>query len=96
MAKEEEIDGVRFVRTHSGQRKAYGDTFYDFAVFSDLPKDEVERVCREKVYKALSLAEWRELNKQKPSAENYFKPHYTFTGNTKSGYSYSVCLAYTD
>ena len=43
------IDGVTFKNTHSGQKKAYGDSFYEYEINSDLPAEEVERVCREKV-----------------------------------------------
>jgi len=59
MAKSNEtIDGVEYQITHSGQKQAYGDTFYEYAVFSDRPASEVEAVCREKIHKAMSLAEF--------------------------------------
>jgi hypothetical protein len=95
--KNKTIDGVTFTNTHSGQRKAYGDSFYDYTVTSDLPADEVERVCREKVYKAdLTKAKWTEEYRAKPSADNYFRAHYEFKKRPDGRYFYSVCFPYAD
>ena len=35
---------------HSGQRRAYGDTYREFSVKSDKPESEVKDYCTEHVY----------------------------------------------
>lgn len=91
------IDGVTFSNTHSGQKRAYGDTFYEYDVTSDLPADEVERVCREKVYPAMPKKEWQ-IDYRKPgcSMEHAFRSHYIFEKRGDGRYFYQVCQLYTD
>lgn len=95
--KNKTIDGVTFTNTHSGQKKAYGDSFYEYDVTSDLPAEEVERVCREKVYKAIPYAEWL-LDYRAPgcSMDNAFRSHYKFQVKGGGKYFYQVCNLYTD
>lgn len=90
----ETIDGVTFKNTHSGQKRAYGDSFYEYEVRSDLPADEVERICREKVYKAMPAGQWRAEQKS-GDATAYFRAHYIFQ-QRGDGYFYQVCFPYTD
>ena len=90
------IDGVTFTNTHSGQKQAYGDSFYEYDVTSDLPAEEVERVCAEKVYKAMPESQYRDEMKANSSADNYFRSHYKFRKSGEGRYSYSVCFPYTD
>ena len=92
------IDGVTYTNTHSGQKKAYGDTYYEYDVTSDLPATDVERICRERVSKAISKAEWL-ADYRAPggcSMDKAFRPHYTFTRKGDGRYCYSVCCLYTD
>jgi len=96
--QEKEVDGVRYVNTHSGQKRAYGDTFYEFDVESDLPAAEVERICAEKISKAMPKAEWL-ADYRAPggcSMEKAFRPHYEFKNKGGGKYFYSVCMLYTD
>lgn len=92
------IDGVTFTNTHSGQKRAYGDSFYEYDVTSDLPSDEVEKVCRERVYKcAVSKADWlADYRKPGCSMENAFRPHYEFKDLGNGKFSYVVTCLYTD
>lgn len=91
------IEGVTFTNTHSGQKRAYGDTFYEYQVHSDLPAAEVERVCAEKVYKAIPESQWQEECKaQRGSMEAHFRAHYKFTSRGDGSYFYSVCFPYAD
>jgi len=94
--KAKTIDGVTFVSTHSGQKRAYGDSFYEFEIASSLPAAEVERVCSEKVYKAMSAKVWADEYRANPSADNHFRAHYTFKPRGGDRYFYSVCFPYTD
>lgn len=91
------IDGVTFTNTHRGQKHAYGDSYYEYNVTSDLEPEEVEKVCRESVYKAIPHAEWQE-DYRKPgcSMGDAFRPHYQFKRLGVDRYSYIVTCLYTD
>jgi hypothetical protein len=89
------IDGVTFTNTHSGQKLAYGDSFYEYDVESALPPEEVEKVCATRIYAAIPIAQWRIDNKG-GSAGAYFRAHYTFTKKADGKYSYVVCFPYAD
>lgn len=91
------IDGVTFTNTHSGQKKAYGDSYYEYDVTSDLPAAEVEKVCAEKVYKAIPHKQWQE-DYRKPgcSMGDAFRAHYKFEPRGEGRYFYQVCCLYTD
>jgi len=90
------IDGVTFTRTHSGQRKAYGDSFDDFEIESKLPAADVERICSTKIQAAISEAQYRAEYKANGSASNYLRPSYTFKSRGIEKYFYSVCFPYND
>lgn len=93
-----EVDGVSYTNTHSGQKRAYGDSFYEYDITSDLPADEVERICRENVRQAIPEAEYL-ADYRAPggcSMDKAFRPHYTFKKTGDGKYFYSVCRIYTD
>lgn len=92
------IDGVTFTNTHSGQKRAYGDSFYEYTVTSDLPAEEVEKVCRERVYKSsVSKADWlADYRKPGCSMEDAFRPYYEFKQLGTDTFSYVVTRLYTD
>ncbi len=91
------IDGVTFKNTHSGQKRAYGDSYYEYDVTSDLPADQVERVCRERVYKAIPKTEWlADYRTPGCSMEKAFRPHYEFKSLGDGKYFYGVTCLYTD
>ena len=94
--KNKTIDGVTFTNTHSGQKKAYGDSFYEYDVSSDLPAEEVERVCREKVYQAMPESQYLAECKTDRSMDAHFRAHYKFQKRSDGRYFYSVCFPYTD
>ena len=49
--KQNHIDnGYEVDMVHSGQKRAYGDTFTEFTLKTSKPKDEVEKYCTESVY----------------------------------------------
>lgn len=88
------IDGVSFKNTHSGQKRAYGDSFYEYEIESALPAEEVEKVCATRIYAAIPIAKWRAEQKA-GGADAYFRSHYTFTKKADGKYFYSVCFPYT-
>jgi len=94
--KNKTIDGVTFTNTHSGQKQAYGDSFYEYDVTSDLPATVVERVCAEKVYAAMPEIQYRAECRTDRSAAAHFRAHYKFAKVGEGKYRYSVCFPYTD
>lgn len=91
------IDGVTFKNTHCGQKKAYGDSFYEYEISSALPAAEVEQVCATKIYKAMPESEWLiEYRKPGCSMEHAFRSHYKFQKRGDGKYFYQVCNLYTD
>ena len=95
--KNKTIDGVTFTNTHSGQKRRYGDSFYEYEVTSDRPAEEVEQVCREHIHKAIPKSEWLiDYSKRGCSLENAFRPHYEFQKRGDGRYFYQVCRLYTD
>lgn len=92
------IDGVTFKNTHSGQKKAYGDSYYEYDVTSDRPAEAVERLCRERIYKSdVTKAEWiTDYRTPGCSMENAFRPHYEFTDLGNGKYRYVVRSLYAD
>jgi len=91
------IEGVTFTNTHSGQKRAYGDSFYEYDVTSDRTADEVEKVCRERIYKAISHAEWQAgLRSPGYSMGKAFRPYYEFKVLGAGRYRYVVTSPYTD
>lgn len=95
-SKSKTVDGVTFVCTHAGQKKAYGDTYYEYSVTSDRPADEVENFCAERVCKAISKKQYTDEYRAKPTAGNHFRLHYTFNKRPDGSYFYSVCSPWTD
>lgn len=90
------IDGVTFKCTHSGQKRAYGDSFYEYDVKSALSYDEVKRVCSEKIYKAMSEEDYKTDYAANRSADNFFRASYRFTNMGNGNYRYVVVFPYTD
>lgn len=90
------IEGVTFKNTHSGQKKAYGDSFYDYEIESALPREEVERVCSTKVYAAIPKSQWLADGGFRASADNHFRAHYTLEQRGEGKWFYQVMFPYAD
>lgn len=90
------VDGVAIELVHSGQKKAYGDTFTEYVARSDLPSEHVEKVLRAHAGCDLSRARWMAEQREKASAALHFRSHYTFTKRPDGSYLFSVCFPYAD
>lgn len=90
------IDGVTFTNTHSGQKKAYGDSYYEYDVSSDLPPEHVERICSQRVYEAMPESQYLAECKTDRSMDAHFRAHYKFQKRGDGKYFYSVRFPYTD
>lgn len=91
------IEGVTFTNMHSGQKRAYGDTIYEYDVTSDMPADHVERICREHAYKCdLSAEQYKAQYAADRSAGNFFRTSYEFKRTGNGTYSYRVTYPFTD
>lgn len=86
-------DGIEAVKTHSGQKEAYGDSYYEYDVTSELPEEEVEKFCSEKLSKAIPYSQWKAEN---TSMCNHFRSYYKFTKRGEGKYFYQVTNSYTD
>lgn len=88
------VDGVTFKNTHSGQKRAYGDSYYEYEVTSDRDAEHVKRICCEHAYKCdLPIRKWREEGQ---SASNYFRNHYEFEDRGNGKFFYRVTFPYAD
>lgn len=78
--------------THSGQKRAYGDTVREFSVKSDRPQEEIAQYCNDHVYKChLSYGEWLEDNRKKDSTMNdHFRNCFKFRKVRDGEYFYQV------
>ncbi|TPN03836.1 hypothetical protein FJ973_29785 [Mesorhizobium sp. B2-1-3] len=91
------VDGVTFTNIHSGQKCAYGDSFYEYEVTSEKPDEFVKNVCCEFAYKcALPASQWREENRAKPSMENHFRSHFEFESRGEGRFFYRVTSPFAD
>lgn len=94
---EKTVDGFQVEQTHGGQKKAYGDTFYEYTVTSDKDTKEVEQFCRDKLHKAIPYDEWlRDYRDKGCSMEMAFRAHYKFHKTDENKYFYQVISLYTD
>jgi hypothetical protein len=83
--------------THSGQKKAYGDTFREYDVASDLPADEVEAKCLAEIQKAMPYDKWlAKYRSGEGGMEHAFSPHYKFADRGDGKYFFQVISLYTD
>ena len=91
------VDGFGIEQTHGGQKKAYGDTFYEYTITSSKPEAEVEAFCRDKLDKAIPYDEWvKDYRAPGCSMEKAFRSHYKFRKTGENTYFYQVIRLYTD
>jgi len=87
-----EENGYNVVNTHSGQKRAYGDSFYEYTIKTDKPADEVEEYCTENVMKCgLTTEEY--LADERAGVKDFgdhFRSNYTFRKSRDSEYRYIV------
>ena len=81
---------------HSGQKRAYGDSYKEYKVTATMPEDEVETWCNEQFGCNLSLSQWRAENIENSSMENHFRSHYTIKKTGNSQFLYTIIFPYCD
>lgn len=88
-------------KTHSGQYKRYGDSFYEWDIFTDLDEETVLNKCFKDVCKSTypKFEEWQTNIRVGEAREYdygyYFHGYYTLI-KTEYGYHFTVCPPYTD
>ena len=90
---EQEVNGVVYKQIQAGQKRRYGDSFYDYVVKSDLPSEKVEQICTASVRECgLKYSDWLadERNPETRSMDNHFRLHYKFEKRADGSYFYSV------
>jgi len=84
-------NGFDVKSTHAGQKRAYGDSFYEFTVKSDKSEEEVKQYCKEHVRACdLATADYLANERAGGSAEEHFRNHYEFKKRGENEYFYRV------
>lgn len=84
---------IEYELLHSGQKRAYGDTLKEYLVKSDLPHDEVEKLCNAEFGCTLTRAQWQKENN---SASNHFRTYYTLKKRSEGEYLYTTTFPFAD
>ena len=85
-------NGYDVKNTHSGQKRAYGDTFREFIVKSDNPESEVKSYCTKTIYQCSLTAE-QYLKEERAGVENFgdhFRSNYKFRKTDENTYFYQI------
>lgn len=91
-------------KTHSGQYKRYGDSYYEWDVRSDEPttQEEVTKWCMESLLNGKQLPEYAEWSKNiRMGGEKQYDMAYYFAGyytmkEWEGNFHFTVCKPYTD
>ena len=94
--KKDEINhsdnGYQVKCTHRGQRRAYGDSFYEFTIKTDKPEIEAKDYCTEHVYKC-DLTTEQYLTEERAGVKDFgdhFRNNYSFKKVKEGEYFYQV------
>jgi hypothetical protein len=85
-------NGYEVKNLHSGQRRPYGDSYYEFMVKTDKPKSEVEKYCTKHV-RACALKTADYLKDERAGVADFsdhFRSHYEFAEKGEGRYFYKV------
>lgn len=92
-AKSQEIDGVKFTKTHSGQKRRYGDTMDEYEVASDKGFEHVKAVMCGQAHKCeLSHSQWKA---EDTTMENHFRSYFDIKDYGDGRYFYRVTFPST-
>ena len=78
--------------THSGQKRAYGDTFREFVIKTEKPENEVKDYCTQHIYKC-SLTTEEYLADERAGVKDFgdhFRSNYNFRKVRDGEYFYQV------
>jgi len=103
MAKKEK-EMFEATKTHSGQYKRYGDSYYEWDIITDLPEERVLEkmfydVCKIEKDPPPHYDEWSKNIKVGQSREfdyGYYFSGYYKIDKTDFGYHFTICHPYTD
>ena len=85
-------NGFDVKNTQAGQRRPYGDSYYEFTVKSDKPYEEVKKYCTQTVRKC-DLTTGNYLADERAGVEDFgdhFRSHYEFKMIKEGEYFYRV------
>lgn len=85
-------NGYDVKQTHSGQKRAYGDTFREFTIKTDKPENEVKAYCTEHVRNCnLTNEDYLKVIRGKvEDFGDYFKSSYKFRKISEGTYFYQI------
>lgn len=92
------IEGVTFTCIHRGQKRACGDSIYEYKVTSGMDAEHVEHICRTRAYKCdLPSSKYLEEYRAKDlKFSDLFRNHYEFHHKGGGEYFYRVTSPYAD
>ncbi len=85
-------NGYEVSRLHSGQKRPYGDSYYEFLIKSEKPESEVKKFCVEVLYPC-ALPTEQYLREERAGVENFgdhFRLHFEFKKQSDGVYFYRV------
>lgn len=85
-------NGYQVECTHSGQKRAYGDTFREYTVITDRPESEAKSYCIEHVRKC-DLTNDQYLKEEREGVKDFgdhFRSSYKFRKVSDGKYFYQV------
>lgn len=85
-------EGFLVTVMHLGQKRPYGDTYYEFLVVSDKPESEVKNFCTEKLHPCnLTSAQYLKDEREGVSDfSDHFRNHYALKAKKPGEYLYVV------
>lgn len=88
-----ESDGVKVINTHSGQERAYGDSYYKYHVIGADSEEDAYALCQEHGRKCdLPTATYR---KEDGPMSKHFREHYNIKPDGFGGFLYTVTWPWT-
>lgn len=84
-----DANGIKITKTHHGQRRAYGDTTYEYTLRSDVNISDDDALIHFQNVDSCSLSQtdWRKENK---SMEKHFRRYFKFEHLSKNVFRYVI------
>jgi len=90
-------DGVQVFKTHSGQKRSYGDSFYEYEIIAEgKTKDEIYLITQEHCRKCeISNKDYQDQYKAERTMSNHFRERYFLKDIGNGTWFYQVVWPWT-